>query len=63
MPACRLLRMSYAPARKHDRAARANSNRGLLLMVMSSAAGLCGFHQLQQLLSAIPECNEDFIYF
>lgn len=63
MPTCRLLRMSFTPARKRDRVARANRNRCLLLMVMSSTAGLCGFHQLQQLLSAIPERNEDFIYF
>jgi hypothetical protein len=40
-----------------------NRKGHLWLAVLLSVAGLAGLYQLEQLLNAIPESNDDFIYF
>ncbi|MEW6339756.1 MAG: hypothetical protein RXR20_26030 [Paraburkholderia sp.] len=72
MSTCPLLRMSLPsssagqaqPATAGSTANTRDSRKGqLLLAVLLSVAELAGLHQLQQVLYALPDSNEDFIYF
>jgi hypothetical protein len=72
MSTCPLLRMSLTrsserkakPAAVNTTANARVSHRGnLWLGILLSVAGLAGLYQLQQVLNALPDSNEDFIYF
>jgi hypothetical protein len=67
MSTCPLLRASFGPSPTRKAAApthvHGNAKAHLWLAVLLGLAGLVGFYQLQQVLNAIPDSNEDFIYF
>ncbi|HEY1995790.1 hypothetical protein [Paraburkholderia sp.] len=66
MSTCPLSRVfsSAAPTSTHATAARQGRGDGRLwLAVLLGIAGLAGLYQIQLLLSAIPDSNDDFIYF
>jgi MprA protease rhombosortase-interaction domain-containing protein len=73
MSTCPLLRMYLTPPLSASQAkpttgsptadTRVKRKGQLWLAVLLSVAGLAGFYQLRQVLNALPDSNDDFIYF
>ncbi|MEM5344598.1 hypothetical protein [Paraburkholderia azotifigens] len=62
MPCCPLTHTVHARPAQRDDARPFDLRRTLYTFAMGIAAGL-GWHRLEQLLSAIPDSNDDFMIF